>query len=51
MTVDDKEIAVPNRDNSILIFPRLGNGNIAPMRRITYLAGNKDPATGAWLGP
>jgi hypothetical protein len=34
-----------------MIFPRLGNGNIAPLRRITYLAGNKDPATGAWLGP
>jgi hypothetical protein len=51
VTVDDKEIAVPNRDNSILIFPRLGNGNIAPLRQITYLAGNKDPATGAWLGP
>jgi hypothetical protein len=51
LTVDDKEIAIPNRDNSILIFPRLGNGNIAPLRRITYLAGNKDPATGAWLGP
>ena len=51
VTVDDKEIAVPNRDNSILIFPRLGDGNIAPLRAITYQAGNKDPATGAWLGP
>ena len=51
VTVDDKEIAVPNRDNSILIFPRLGNGNIAPLRQITYLAGNKDLATGVWLGP
>jgi hypothetical protein len=51
ITVDDREIAIPNRDNSIMIFPRLGNGNIAPLRRITYLAGNKDPATGAWLGP
>jgi len=51
VTVDDKEIAVPNHDNSILIFPRLGDGNIAPSRRITYQAGNKDPATGAWLGP
>jgi hypothetical protein len=51
VTVDDKEIAVPNRDNSILIFPRLGNGNIAPLRQITYQAGTKDPASGAWLGP
>ncbi len=51
VTVDDKEIAVPNHDNSILIFPRLGDGDIAPLRRITYQAGNKDPATGAWLGP
>jgi hypothetical protein len=51
VTVDDKEIAVPNRDNSILIFPRLGDGNIAPLRQIEYQAGNKDPATGAWLGP
>src|SRR6266436_4674555 len=51
VTVDDKEIAVPNRDNSILVFLRLGNGNIAPLRQITYLAGRKDPATGAWLGP
>jgi len=51
VTVDDSEIAVPNRDNSILVFPRLGNGNIAPLRRITYLAGSKDPATGAWRGP
>jgi len=51
VTVDDKEIAVTNHDSSILIFPRLGNGNIAPLRQITYQAGNKDPATGAWLGP
>jgi hypothetical protein len=50
LTVDDREIAVPNRDK-ILIFPRLGNGDIAPLRQITYQAGNKDPATGAWLGP
>jgi DNA-binding beta-propeller fold protein YncE len=51
VTVDDKEIAVPNHNNSILIFPRLGDGNIAPLRQITYQAGTKDPATGAWLGP
>src|SRR5262249_31196535 len=36
VTGDDKEIAVPNRDNSILGFPRLGNGNIAPLRQITW---------------
>jgi hypothetical protein len=51
LAVDDKEIAVPNRGNGILIFPRLGNGDIAPLRQITYKAGNKDPDTGKWLGP
>ena len=50
LAVDDREIGVPNDDDSILIFPRLGNGNIAPTRRITYSAGKKDPATGKWMG-
>lgn len=51
LAVDDNEIGVPNRDHTILIFPRTGDGNIAPIRRITYRAGERDKATGKWLGP